>query len=64
MRILKNYIQNVSIDMLLPCRTRKKTIGWSNFAFPGIELPMDGAAQYIEAADSRCRITMKVDNYQ
>lgn len=38
-----------------------KTIGWSHFAFPGIELPVDGAAQYIEPSEEN--VFMKVDEY-
>ena len=38
-----------------------KTIGWKSFAFPGIELPVDGTAQYLEPPEQEA--FMKADEY-
>ena len=38
-----------------------KTIGWNCFAFPGLELPVDSVAQYIEPAEEKA--FMRADEY-
>lgn len=38
-----------------------KTVGWNSFAFPGIELPVDGVAQYLEPPEEKAY--MRADEY-